>query len=193
MAVDLFLKKRGQDVMIYPHARILMPEQISLGNSVVVDDYAMLLGGQGLEVGDFVHIVAYASILGGGSFRMGSFGAISGGARVWTGTEDIEGLMGARVPIPYRRPIRGEVWIGDHVLIGTNAVVMPNVRIGDGAVVGALSFVDSDIPDWTVAYGQPARPRRERPREDVLRLEALLRREVYPAGSYVLWEERRGA
>jgi acetyltransferase-like isoleucine patch superfamily enzyme/acyl carrier protein len=49
------------------------------------------------------------------------------------------------------------VAIGDGAWLGQNAVVLPGVRIGKGAVVGANSVVTSDIPDYSVVAGIPAR------------------------------------
>lgn len=186
------LRACGLDVIIYSLARILSPEMVSLGNSVTIDDFTMLQGGQGITIGDFVHIAAFAGIIGGGSLVMGSFGAISGGVRVWTGTDDASGnsLIGARIPGCYRRPYRAEMLIGDHVLIGSNSVVMPGVHIGQGAVIGAMSFVNSDVPEWTICYGIPARPRRDRPKERILEMEAELRWEVYQDGRYIPAAER---
>jgi galactoside O-acetyltransferase len=47
--------------------------------------------------------------------------------------------------------------IEDKVWIGSNAVVLPGVRIGYGAVIGAGSVVTHDIPAMTVAVGVPCR------------------------------------
>jgi acetyltransferase-like isoleucine patch superfamily enzyme len=49
------------------------------------------------------------------------------------------------------------VEIGDGAWLGQNVVVGPGVRIGAGAVVGANSVVLSDVPDYSVAVGAPAR------------------------------------
>jgi acetyltransferase-like isoleucine patch superfamily enzyme len=49
------------------------------------------------------------------------------------------------------------VEIHDDVFIGFGAVVLPNVTIGRGAVIGANSVVSSDIPPYSVAGGVPAR------------------------------------
>jgi galactoside O-acetyltransferase len=49
------------------------------------------------------------------------------------------------------------ITIEDKVWIGSNAVVLPGVRIGYGAVVGAGSVVSHDIPAMTVAVGVPCR------------------------------------
>lgn len=50
-----------------------------------------------------------------------------------------------------------EVTIGDNVWIGGNTVICPGVHIGDNVVIGAGSVVTRDIPDWTVAAGNPCR------------------------------------
>jgi galactoside O-acetyltransferase len=47
--------------------------------------------------------------------------------------------------------------IEDKVWIGSNAVVLPGIRIGYGAVIGAGSVVTHDIPAMTVAVGVPCR------------------------------------
>ena len=41
--------------------------------------------------------------------------------------------------------------------VGSHSVVMPGVTIGENAVVGAFSFVNTDIPDGALAYGVPAK------------------------------------
>lgn len=52
---------------------------------------------------------------------------------------------------------RRAVIIGDDVWIGTRVVVMPGVRIGHGAIVGAGSVVTRDVPDFAIVGGSPAR------------------------------------
>ena len=49
------------------------------------------------------------------------------------------------------------VTIGDNVWIGGNSVVCPGVTIGSNVVIGAGSVVTRDIPDWSVAVGNPCR------------------------------------
>ncbi len=48
--------------------------------------------------------------------------------------------------------------IGDDAWIGTCSVILPGVKIGRGAVVGAGSVVTKSVPDGTVVVGNPARP-----------------------------------
>jgi len=61
--------------------------------------------------------------------------------------------------IPNRRPLysKGPVFIGKNVWLGRNVCVMPGVKIGDYAVVGANSVVTKDIPAKAVVGGVPAK------------------------------------
>ncbi|MCI9417780.1 MAG: sugar O-acetyltransferase [Eubacterium sp.] len=59
-----------------------------------------------------------------------------------------------------------EVTIGDNVWIGGNSVICPGVTIGDHVVIGAGSVVTKDIPDWSVAAGNPCKVIRKITEED---------------------------
>jgi virginiamycin A acetyltransferase len=59
-------------------------------------------------------------------------------------------------------PSRGDTIIGNDVWIGYEALIMPGVKIGDGAVIAAKSVVVSDIPPYVVAGGNPARQIKQR-------------------------------
>lgn len=51
----------------------------------------------------------------------------------------------------------GEVRIGNDVWIAANAIILPRVAIGDGAVVGAGAVVTKDVPPMAIVGGVPAR------------------------------------
>lgn len=57
---------------------------------------------------------------------------------------------------------RGKVTIGRDVSIGAQALILPGVTIGDGAVVGAMSLVNRDVPPGEFWAGVPAKRVRER-------------------------------
>ena len=59
-------------------------------------------------------------------------------------------------------PFKGDTIIGNDVWIGQNATILPGVRIGDGAIIGANSVVGSDIEPYTIVVGNPAKPIRKR-------------------------------
>lgn len=161
----------GVDVTIFELTRITAPEQISLGDHVVIDDFVLVQGGRGLRIGSYVHIASFASITGGGSASIGAFTGISSGARLFTGTDlaDGSGLIGPRIPADVRAVKRSTLELGQHVFIGANTVVLPGLKLGAGAVVGAGSVVTSDLEPWTINVGAPARPVKQRPSETIVR------------------------
>ena len=66
---------------------------------------------------------------------------------------------------------RGNTVIGNDVWIGREAVIMPGVIIGDGAIIAARAVVVSDVDPYTVVGGNPAKHVRERfSDEDIDRL-----------------------
>ena len=156
---NLGLSSFGEDVRVYDFTRLTEPEQISIGDHVLVDDFVFLQGGTGLRIGSYVHIASFASITGGGSASVGNFCGIASGARILTGSDrfDGSGLIGPTVPVEYRSVERSETVLGDHAFIGANAVVLPGVQIGAGAVVGGCSLVREDVGPWTVNVGAPTR------------------------------------
>ena len=51
----------------------------------------------------------------------------------------------------------GQVKLQKNCKIGSHSVVMPGVTIGENSIIGAMSFVNCDIPDNVVAAGVPAK------------------------------------
>ncbi|QNK51481.1 acyltransferase [Brevibacterium sp. PAMC23299] len=51
----------------------------------------------------------------------------------------------------------GRVTIGDNVFIGADSIILPNVIIGNNVIIGAGSIVTKDIPENSLAIGNPAR------------------------------------
>jgi galactoside O-acetyltransferase len=187
-AYRLDFKNIGKDVLIWPMAKIVSPEVISIGDSVIIDDFVFIMGGERTEIGSFVHIASFTSITGGGEFIIEDFGGLSGGVRVYTGNEDYSGncLTNPAVPYPYRVPIRSRVHIKKHAIIGANTVILPGTVIGEGTVVGANSLVKTYCEPWTVYVGSPARAIKPRHRQKILELEAQLRSKLYDAqGDYI--------
>ena len=51
----------------------------------------------------------------------------------------------------------GCVFIGDNCFIGFGSIILPNVRIGNNCIIGAGSIVTKDIPDNSIAVGNPCK------------------------------------
>ena len=57
---------------------------------------------------------------------------------------------------------KGDTVIGNDVWIGYEAVIMPGVKIGNGAIIGTRAVVTKDVPPYTIVGGVPAKPIRKR-------------------------------
>lgn len=63
---------------------------------------------------------------------------------------------------------KGDIIIGNDVWIGYEAIIMPGVTIGDGAIIGTRSIVTKDVPPYTIVGGIPAKPIRKRFSDDMI-------------------------
>lgn len=65
---------------------------------------------------------------------------------------------------------KGDTQIGNDVWLGMDAVVMPGVTIGNGAIISARAVITRDVEPWTIAGGNPARPIRKRFSDDTIEM-----------------------
>lgn len=96
--------------------------------------------GEGSDIGAFTYINAKHGVRVGREAQLGSHCSVYS-------VSTIDGKA-------------GPVTIGDRACIGAHTVIMPGVTIGEGATVGACSFVNRDVPPGAVVAGVPARPLR---------------------------------
>ena len=111
---------------------VLILGEVTVGENTWIGPNVVLDGTAGLEIGDFC--------------------SISSGVQIYThdtvswatskGEADVE---------------KASTKIGSGVYIGPQVVISKGVTIGDRAVIGAMSFVNQDIPAGTKAWGVPAR------------------------------------
>jgi UDP-N-acetylbacillosamine N-acetyltransferase len=110
--------------------------------------------GAGATVGDGAVIAAGAVVAV--DVRIGDNVIVNTGSTVDHGS-----VVGEAAHIAPGVSLGGWVTVGARAFIGIGANVLPTVRIGSRSVVGAGALVLEDIPDGCVAYGVPARVRRE--------------------------------
>lgn len=60
------------------------------------------------------------------------------------------------MPAPEDLPYKGDTIVGNDVWIGYDALIMPGVRIGNGAIIASRAVVVSDVPAYAVVGGNPA-------------------------------------
>ncbi|MGQ4878535.1 Vat family streptogramin A O-acetyltransferase [Billgrantia sp. LNSP4103-1] len=66
------------------------------------------------------------------------------------------------MPEMHELPYKGDTVVGHDVWIGYDALIMPGVQIGNGAIVSSRSVVVNDVAPYTVVGGNPARPIKQR-------------------------------
>jgi acetyltransferase-like isoleucine patch superfamily enzyme len=173
---QLGFRQIGRNVRIYQGAKIIGAEFITLGDNIIIDDFVFIYAYAPTVIGSHVHIASFCSLVGGGELSIGDFCSLSSGVRLLTGSDDFGGggLTNSTIPAEFRRVSRSYIHIGRHSMIGTNAVVLPGTRIGEGSAVGACSLVNRDLAPWGIYAGSPARRIRDRPSEQILAQEAKL-------------------
>ncbi|EFO4415502.1 Vat family streptogramin A O-acetyltransferase [Scandinavium sp. H11S7] len=78
------------------------------------------------------------------------------------------------MPKPEDLPYKGDTIIGNDVWIGYKALIMPGVKIGNGAIISSQAVVTTDVPAYTIVGGNPAKVIKSRfPDEIVIELEKL--------------------
>lgn len=169
-------RKLGRNVQIARNCTIIALENISIGSNVRIDGYTTIsAAGGSLTVGSYIHIGGFCFLSAGSGLELDDFSGLSQGVRIYTKTDDYSGaaLTNPTVPAKYLNVEGGPVRLGRHVIIGSGSVVLPNLTIGDGSSVGAMSLVTKSLPDWGVYFGTPARRLRERSKQ-LLEMEAEL-------------------
>ncbi len=137
---------------IRERAKILAPEKLILGKNVWIGEGAILDAQGGLHIGDNTQIGLNVLIWSHTSHK-----------------QAIQGLTGS----PAKEGIKyAETRIGSNCFIAGPSVIAPGVTIGNGVIIGPLTFVERDVPD----NGIVSCPRDVRKLQDrVDRLEKLVR------------------
>jgi len=157
--VRLRLRRCSETARIFPLAKIVNPHNVEVGECSMIDDFTFINGGKGLVIGNYVHIASFVSITGGGILTIGDYAVLAWGARILTGTDTYYNgkRMSSALPLEERSVVLGEAIIEKDAFIGTNSVVHPNVRVGEGAIIGSNSLVLKDVEPWSISVGSPCR------------------------------------
>ncbi len=115
-------------------------------------DNVLVLGN--VRVGEHTWIGPNVILDGSGGLSIGDYCSISAGVQIYS--HDTVAWAGSMGKAATERRV---TWIGDGVYIGPNSIVAMGVTIGDRAVIGAMSFVNHDVPAGATVYGCPARER----------------------------------
>lgn len=156
---ELGLKVYGEDVRISKRAVFYSPEKITIGSHVRIDDFCFVSGGKGIRIGDYVHIAAYSALYGKFSIEIGDYVNISSRVNIYSTSDDYSGeyLTGPLVKEAYIHDIGTRIVIEDLVIIGAGSVILPGGVLREGAAVGAMSLIKSEVPSYQIYAGVPAK------------------------------------
>lgn len=138
--------------------RITAPENISLGNLVSIMHYCCLYAHDKGQINLGNRVSLNSNVLIDASQN----GQIDLGNDVLIGPNVVLRASNHRyesksIPIIQQGHSGGKIVIEDDVWIGANVVILPNVLVGKGAVIGAGAVVNRDIPPYALAGGVPAK------------------------------------
>jgi maltose O-acetyltransferase len=123
------------------------------GWGIEIDKFVNIQGKKNLTVGEYSVINSFVHIWAGPSgVYIGDRVLIASHAAITSLTHDY-----SRLNMRFGAAIDKSVIIKDDVWIGSHAVILPGITIGEGAVIGAGAIVTSDIPDYAIAIGIPAK------------------------------------
>ncbi|WP_051143193.1 acyltransferase [Humibacter albus] len=126
----------------------------SLGEHVYLFGGSEVLNARGLVIPKNCHIGRLCQIDARGGITLGSNVVIASHCLLITADHDADDPgFGGRL---------GAIEIGDRAWIGSRAMILKGVHIGEGAVVAAGSVVVGDVAPWTKVGGVPAKPLGER-------------------------------
>lgn len=150
----------GKEVCISSKASFHNPARISIGDNSRIDDFCILSAGTaGITIGRHVHIGCQSYLLGQGPIVLEDFSGISGRVAIYSSNDDYSGnsLTNPTVSDTYRNVDHGSVILRKHAIVGAGAIILPNVEIGTGAAIAALSLVKKDCLEFGVYAGCPAK------------------------------------
>lgn len=156
---------------------IIHPDRISIGNYCSVGKGTLLYACQNAKI-----------VIDDGSI-------IAPRCKLYTVSHNYDGPGLRSIPFDSVN-ICGDIVIKKAVWIGDGAIILPNVTIGNGAVIGAGTVVSKDVPDYAVVAGNPARIIKFREKEkfdELLASESYYRNPSLKLGpkTYILKQQRK--
>jgi acetyltransferase-like isoleucine patch superfamily enzyme len=120
------------DVNVHGPYTVVRPGKVKVGANLSINHGVFILGGNGIVIGDNVRLAARSMLVDSGPVGQGN--------------------------IAFRKNSEeSKITIGNNVLIGAGAIILPGINIGDDAIVGAGALVVCDVEPGITVIGNPAR------------------------------------
>lgn len=151
----------SKNVWIWNNVTLFAYGRIYMGDNCIIRDNVMIWSGKdGIKIGDNVSISAGSFLSGtGGKIEIGNNVMLADSVKLYTMGH---GYSSKKIPMRDQPGTVGDITIGDDVWIGANVVVLPNVRIKKGSIIGANAVVTKDVEEYSIVGGVPAKLIRHR-------------------------------
>ena len=169
----------GKNALVSRKSSIYNAKEIELGSNVRIDDFCILSGK--IKIGSYVHISAFCGLYAGDvGIDINDFAGISPHSLVFAISDDFSGeaMIGPMIPLRYRKLISGKVILEKHTQIGAATVILPNLVLKEGSVIGSMSLLTKSTDEWSIYLGCPATKIKNRSKK-VLELEKKLPQQDY--------------
>lgn len=150
-----FYQHRGKHSKIYPSVRMDTPpyRKFSIGNYSVIESHSCINNAVGdVLIGDHTRIGLHNTIIG--PVTIGNHVNLAQGITI---TALNHNFQDNNQRIDQQGITKNPITIGNDIWIGTNAVILPGVTIGDHSVVAAGAVVNKDVPPHSLVAGVPAK------------------------------------
>ena len=124
----------GSYAHIYPGVTLWGPGKIKIGRNTEIGIHCVIYSSEYVEIGDNSLLAANCYII-----------------------DSNHGIAKNQLIREQKATVKGPVIIGEDVWLGAGVKVLSGVHIGNGAVIGAQSVVNKDIPENAIAVGAPAK------------------------------------
>lgn len=131
----IFFYHMGKDVKIAGNCKFVNPQKITVGNEVLINHNTELEATDGeIVIGNFVLFGMHTKVINSNHI-----------------------FTDWKKPIALQGKSQAKIVIEDDVWVGINAIILPNVTIGRGAVIAAGAVVTKDVEPFAVVGGVPAK------------------------------------
>ena len=154
-------KKIGKNVLIDVGVILSGPANISIDDYTWIDSYCIINAMMGeIKIGKRIHIAPYVFIGSREPVIIEDYVAIGASSKIYSNSQVVipgKRMSGPMIPEEDKAFHTAPVYLRKDSFVGANAIVLPGVELGEGAVVAANSLVIRSVSPWTVVMGSPAK------------------------------------
>lgn len=161
----------GKNVLIDWGVLIWNPENLSVGDYSHIDTNVKVEATDYVKIGTNVHVASNSILQGRGGLTIEDYVGIAANVMIYSGMNHYTDGKTDKfyeaspcAPAETQHVLCAPVLLKRSAFVGVNTVIVPGVTVGEGGLIGACSFVNSDVPPYKIVAGIPAKPIKDRTR-----------------------------